>query len=131
MSINWSKQHRTRLNPRQMILTKPQWDKLVANRANNDKKSDAPPVVRFFAMCGSASWTVSEAEIIRDDDGQIVDIHCYGIGDIGMGPSLGYVSLTEMIETSRKGCRSQIERDLHFHPNGKPLSVLMEEAQRT
>ncbi len=122
--MNWIRQHRTKLNRAQQVLTKNQWSQLVKNGKNRDQ--DHSPVARFFATCSPATWILNEAELIYDDDGNLVDVSCFGLCDLGMGhPELGYVSLTELIETSRKRFPLQIERDLHFNPHGKPISTFV------
>lgn len=120
--MNWWKQNRTKLNRSQMLLTQTQWNQLVKNGKNRDQ--DHVPVARFFATWSPANWTLSEIELHHDEDGNLTDVIGFGLCDLGMGcPELGYVSLNELVETSRKSFRTQIERDQWFRPNGKPLST--------
>jgi len=126
--MNWFYGNSTKLNRRQKVLTKPQWDQLIKNGENRDK--DHVPVARFFATLSNATWILNEIEVIRDDDGVIVEVIGFGLCDLGMGcPELGSVSLSELVETSRKSFRTQIERDQYFNPKGKPLSTFADKAR--
>jgi hypothetical protein len=88
-----------KLNPKQKVLTRAQFLKLVEN--HHLGMSGTAPVVKFFAA-GSATWLLSEL----DPETGIA----FGLCDLGMGfPELGSVTLDELIETGR------VERDLHFN----------------
>ena len=53
----------------------------------------------------------------------------FGLGDLGFGtPELGYSSLAQ-IAAIRVRFGLGIERDLHFRPAGRPLSVYTEAAR--
>ena len=106
--------YKTKLNRVQKVVTKVQYDKLIANGNNPDK--DYAPVVKFFNPWGAATWLISELDPNEPNIG-------FGLCDLGMGsPELGYVDLTELIGVGR------IERDLHFKGN-KPMSEYCEEAR--
>lgn len=126
--MNWWKLNRTKLNRRQMLLTQTQWMQLVANGKNRDQ--DHVPVARFFATMSPATWILSEIELHHDEEGRLTDVIGFGLCDMGFGcPELGNVSLTELVETSRKSFKTQIERDNWFDPKGHPLSTFTDKAK--
>jgi len=120
---------KTRINRYQQLFTAEQWAQLTKNHqivqdSPDDDVADLVfvAVVRFFATCSPAQWVLTEAEVFRDEDGQVEDVHCFGFCDMGFGcGELGTVSMRELVETSRLGFRTQIERDTSFTP--APLST--------
>ena len=69
------------------LLTNTQREQLLANGRHRDR--DHWPVVRFFDLCGAATWLFSELS----EDGDTL----FGLSDLGFGtPALGYSSLIEI-----------------------------------
>ena len=105
--------YNTKLNRTQKVVTKAQYNQLIANGSNPDK--DYPPVVKFFDPWGAATWLISEFDPTQPRI-------AFGLCDLGMGcPELGYLDFVEIIG-------GHIERDLHFKGN-KPLSEYADEAR--
>ena len=102
------------------LLTKEQRERLLRNGARRGE--DHIPVVRLFNPTGAGTWLVSELDPEEPEIG-------HGLADLGMGfPELGDISLRELSEfRGRFGLG--IERDLHFNPRGRPISVYAEAAR--
>ncbi len=105
--------HKTRLNNRQKLFTKLQYEQLIANGRKRDQNH--PPVVKLF---GGAcfTWLLSE---IDPDQPEIA----FGLCDLGQGtPELGSVSLAEILALRFPPFRLPAERDLHFKAKGRRMS---------
>jgi len=110
----------------QMLATKPQYNKLVANHetheanmANYDpdvKLLAAAPVIKLFTPDGNATWLISEL----DPKTGIM----FGLCDLGRGdcPQMGSVDLGELLAL-RGRFGLPIERDRHIRLPDVPLSV--------
>ena len=72
--------------------------------------------LKFFDPCGAATWYIADAELVKDGEGDIVDLRMFGLCDLGMGyPELGYVMLSELASV-RGPLGLGIERDICFTP---------------
>lgn len=81
--------------------------------AAGQAEPDPPPIVKFFAPMGAATWLATEL----DADGDTL----FGLADLGFGcPELGSFSLAE-IAALRLPFGLAIERDLYFKSD-TPLS---------
>jgi len=98
----------------QLLITKAQWLKLLANAAasETDDDHDPKPVVKWFG--GSAgTWLFTEARVVEGD------VELYGLCDPGAGyPEIGYASAKELIAVRFPPLGLPIERDRYFKPNG-------------
>lgn len=113
--------YKQKLNHSQKVLTKGQYDKLVANfHANENGDKDFKPVVKFFGG-SSATWLISE---LNPETGV-----AFGLCDPGLGfPELGAVSLDELISVKFPPFGTRVERDLHFKAT-KTLGEYSDEAR--
>ena len=105
----------------QMLATKPQYKKLVANHeARADDMTGAletaAPVIKLFTPDAHATWLISEL----DPKTGIM----FGLCDLGMGdfPHMGSVDLGELLAL-RGRFGLPIERDRHIRLPDVPLSV--------
>ena len=102
------------------LLTKEQRERLLRNGARRGE--DHVPVAKLFNPTGAGTWILTE-----------LDPHepgiAFGLADLGMGfPEMGDIGLRELSEfRGRFGLG--IERDLHFDPRGRPISVYAEAAR--
>ena len=90
---------------------------LVNGEASRDNPHfDPHPVVKWFNLCGAATWLITELDPNDEDT-------AYGLGDLGTGtPELGHVSVRELTSIRLMRGTLGIERDLHWKAN-KPLSA--------
>ncbi len=98
-----------------MLLTKEIRSK-IPPMGSTDSRLDAKVIVKFFTPFSNWTWFAFEGESIKDDDGNEVDFHFYGLV-IGMETELGTWSLREM-----EGCGSglaTVERDMYYSPETK------------
>ncbi len=85
----------------------------LAALAADEREPDPPPIVKFFAPMGAATWLATEL----DADGDTL----FGLADLGFGcPELGSFSLAE-IAAVRLPFGLALERDLYFESD-TPLS---------
>jgi len=93
----------------------------LAALAADEREPDPPPLVKFFAPMGAATWLATEL----DADGDTL----FGLADLGFGcPELGSFSLSE-IAAVRLAFGLAIERDL-ASISDVPLSVWANTARR-
>ena len=93
----------------------------AANIARDGKTVDFPPVVKFFAPGGAATWLVSEMD---EDENRM-----FGLCDLGMGcPEMGTTISLHDLSTVRLRPGLRIERDMHFKAD-KTLTEYADEAR--
>ncbi len=108
--------------PKNMLITKAEMTKLLANGAKSKQGSHDPkPVIKLFNPTGAATWLISEIDPENTDQ-------AFGLCDLGQGqPELGYVSINEI-----RGFRGRfglgIERDRWFNPD-KTIGEYADEAR--
>lgn len=106
------------------LLTKAQYDRLIANGRKQDPVRGTPdeidfePVVKLFNPAGIGTWLLTEL------DPECPDI-AFGLCDLGY-PELGSVSISEL-ESVRGPFGLGIERDRHWTPK-KALMAYAREA---
>jgi len=96
------------------LLTKEIRKKLPPLYAQESKGGQAIVYLKLFSPDSGWSWYLTEGSPIKDDSGQEVDFHFFGLVD-GLEKELGYVALSEL-ETVRGPLGLPIERDLHWQP---------------
>ena len=103
------------------LFTGAQRERLLANGAR--RGADHVPVVRLFNPTGAGTWLLTELDPEHPDD------YAFGLADLGMGfPELGDISVRELAEF-RGLMGLGIERDLHFRPRARAISVYAEAAR--
>lgn len=112
-----------KLNPKQKVFTKAQFDQLVANYKANEsceEPVDFEPVVKLFGGA-ACTWLLTEL----DPETGIA----FGLCDLGMGsPEVGCVSIDEIMGIKFPPFGLPAERDLWFEAK-KPLSEYAEDAR--
>jgi len=96
------------------LLTKEIRKKLPPLYAQESKGGKAVVYLKLFTPDSSWSWYVTEGSPIKDDSGNEVDFHFFGLVD-GHDKELGYVALSEL-QSVRGPMGLPIERDLHWQP---------------
>lgn len=96
------------------LLTKAIREKLPALRKTDGSKGTAKVWLKLFDPSGSWTWYAWEGEDIKDDEGNVVDYHFFGLV-CGFEKELGYFSLRE-IESVKGAFGLGIERDMYWTP---------------
>ncbi len=96
------------------LLTKEIRRKLPPLYAQESKGGKAIVHLKLFTPDSGWTWYITEGSPIKDESGQEVDFHFFGLVD-GHEKELGYVALSEL-ESVRGPMGLPIERDLHWQP---------------
>jgi hypothetical protein len=96
------------------LLTKEIRRKLPPLYAQESKGGKAVVHLKLFSPDGAFTWYLTEGSPIKDESGNEVDFHFFGLVD-GQCKELGYVSLREL-ESVRGPMGLPIERDLWWEP---------------
>jgi hypothetical protein len=96
------------------LLTEEIRKKLPPLYSQDGKGSKAIAHVKFFTPDSSWTWWVTEGSPIKDDDGNEIDFHFFGLVE-GFERELGYFSLSEL-ESAKGPMGLPIERDLFWQP---------------
>jgi len=96
------------------LLTKEIRKKLPPLYSQEAKGGKAVAYVKYFTPSSSWTWYITEGSPIKDESGQEVDFHFFGLVD-GHEKELGYVALSEL-ENARGPMGLPIERDLWWKP---------------
>jgi hypothetical protein len=96
------------------LLTKEICRKLPPLYSQDGKGGKAVAYVKIFTPDSGFTWWVTEGSPIKDDQGNEVDFHFFGLVE-GHVKELGYVSLSEL-ESVNGPMGLPIERDLYWKP---------------
>jgi len=108
---------------RMKLLTQEIRRKLPPLYAPDGKGGKAIAYVKFFTPDSSWTWWAIESEPIKDENGNEVDFHFFGLVD-GYFKELGYFAISEL-ESARGPLGLPIERDMYFKP--RPLEEIAPE----
>ena len=112
--VTASKQDINNKKRRMKLLTEEIRRKLPPLHGQDGKGGKAIVHLKYFTPDSNWTWWITEGSPIKDDQGNEVDFHFFGLVD-GQFKELGYVSLKELEEvTGPMGL--PIERDLHWQP---------------
>ncbi len=90
------------------LLQQRHLDKLIANHA--DKDTEQIPVVKLFLTGTPCTWLLVDVDP-EDND------YAFGLADIGQEcAELGYISLAEIRDITKRNPLLQLERDFSFSP---------------
>jgi len=79
-------------------------DNMPKTYEQDGKGYNATAYLHYFTS--SADWYITEKDIDTDEQGQL---QAFGMTDLGDGPELGYISITELIKNG-------VEFDMYFKP---------------
>ena len=95
-----------------MKLMTPEIEQALLSAPRDQDPNTTPVIVKFFTPWAGATWWVTEAEKLEDDDYRL-----FGFADLGdpQCAELGYVLLSDLQMLSGPG-GLRIERDLYLPP---------------
>ncbi len=96
------------------LLPKEIREKLPELYAQDGKGGEAVVYLKLFTPTANWTWWITEGSPIKDDDGNEVDFHFFGLVQ-GHEMELGYASLKEL-ESVIGPLELGVERDLYWQP---------------